>query len=216
MFGGFDQWSERPAVLDWMRFKHAAVEEHIAAIFAGIKEYHPDLAVGVSSRMPSLAPITGHNLRRTRAYSDFQLPKLYWWPGGVAGFRGTAMNWVETLGQWNPGLGIDRAAEWFAAAFDVPVSDDYPIMEWGSEAPDLWFEATVDDQLRKMIAAVGGVDAFVPWVGLEHFGSTWITPSELRRMLAVMQKHGVKRYSYFVYNSLTPDYWDVIREFSRD
>ena len=66
-----------------------------------------------------------------------------------------------------------------------------------------------------MIAAVGNLDDFVPWVGLEHFGSTWITPSELRRMLEVMQAQRVRRYSYFVYNSLTPDYWDVIREFSR-
>ncbi|MDP6823112.1 MAG: hypothetical protein QF554_07440 [Dehalococcoidia bacterium] len=215
MFAGYELWSEHLAVLDWMRFKHAAVEQHISAIYGGIKEYHPELSVGVSSRMPALAPITGHNLRRTRNYSDFQLPKLYWWPGGVAGLRGTAMNWVETLAEWNPGLGVEAASEWFSAAFDIPIPKSYSVPGWGSEAPDGWFESTVDDQVRKMIAAVGDLDDFVPWVGLEHFGSTWITPSELRRMLGVMKRHGVRRYSYFVYNSLTPDYWNVIREFSR-
>lgn len=216
LFGAFDWWAENPAVLDWMRFKYAAVEQHVKAIYDGIKEYLPELDVGVSARMPALAPLTGHSLRRTRGYSDFQLPKLYWWPGGVAGFRGTVMNWVATLREWNPGLSEVDATAWLSAALGVPMPGDYPVSTYGSEAPDEWFATTVEDQVRKMAAAAGSVDALVPWVGLEHFGSTWITPSELRRLLSVMRSHGLNRYAYFVYNSIRPPIWDVIREFARD
>ena len=66
-----------------------------------------------------------------------------------------------------------------------------------------------------MLAQTGGPERFVPWVGLEHFGSKWVTPSELRRLLQRMEAQGVQRYAYFVYNSVTPEIWSVITEFSR-
>lgn len=98
--------------------------------------------------------------------------------------------------------------------FGVSMPGSYPVSNYGAEAPDEWFETTVDDQARKMLAAAGSPEQLVPWVGLEHFGSTWITASELRRLFAVMRSHGLRRYSFFVYNSLRNDVWDVIREFS--
>ena len=209
-----DWWVSHPEFSDWYRFKQAAVEWSVSTSYRGIKERLPHALVGNSSRLPFSTTITGHNLPRKRAYTDFQMPKEYWWSGGVAGFRGTVVNWVETLCDWNPGLDEDLASQWFSAAFDYPMPDDYPVSAYGSEATDAWFKTSVRDQTRKMLEGAGATDRLVPWVGLEHYGSNWLTPSELDRMLTEMRAQGVNRYCYFVYNSLSPDYWNVIRRHS--
>ena len=55
----------------------------------------------------------------------------------------------------------------------------------------------------------------MPWVGLEHFGSNWLTASELDRLLAEMQSQGATRYCYFIYNSMEPEIWNVIQKYAR-
>ena len=209
-----DWWSSHPEFSDWYKFKQAAVEWSVSSSYRGIKEHLPDISVGNSSRLPFSTPFTGHNLVRKQAYTDFQMPKQYWWSAGVAGFRGTIANWVATLVDWNPGLDEDLASEWFGCAFDYPMPSDYPVSAYESEATDEWFATSVRDQTRKMMAAAETVDRFVPYVGLEHFGSNWLTPSELDRMLQEMRNQGATRYCYFVYNSLSPDYWNVVRRHS--
>jgi len=215
LFGSMEWWLENPALADWMRYKATVVEQHLKALADGIHEYLPEMKVATSSRMPSLAPLTGHNIRRKAAFNDFEMPKLYWWSGGVAGWRGTAMNWVDTLVEWNPGLSRENATAWFSAALDIPIPADYQTADMASEAPDSFFTETVADQIRKMMANSGGAGRFLPWVGLEHFGSNWLTPSELRRLLEQLEEAGAERYSYFIYNEIKPEIWDVITEFSR-
>jgi hypothetical protein len=207
-------WTEDPAVADWLRYKHAVVEWALRATIGEIRRRAPGLKVGTSSRVPAMTILNGHNLRRERTFTDFQLPKEYWWLA-VAGIRGTVQNWVSTLVAWNPGLSEEQASRWFSAAFDYAMPSDYLPSAYGKEATKQWYETTVRDQTRKMISSVGGVDRFVPFVGLEHFNLGWMPASELRGVLAEMQAQGVKRYCYYTYNSLTPDVWDVIRQFSR-
>lgn len=209
-----DWWSSHPGISDWYRFKQAAVEWSISSSYRGVKEHLPDMLVGNSARLPFATPLTGHNLARKQAYSDFQMTKQYWWSAGVAGFRGTIVNWVETLVDWNPGLDEDLASEWFSCAFDYPMPADYPVSAYETEATDEWFTTSVRDQTRKMMAAAETAERFVPFVGLEHYGSNWLTPSELDRLLREMRNQGATRYCYFVYNSLSPDYWNVIRRHS--
>ena len=213
--GGFTRWIDDDEILGFFRFRAAVIEWNLCSSYAGIKTHLPKLLVGSSSRMPALAPLTGHDLAHKRAYCDFQMPKEYWWAGGVAGMRGTLQNWVKTLVDWNPGLAPELAEQWVSVAMDIPVPADYPVSTYDGEATDRWFATSVRDQTMKMLAASGGPDRFVPWVGLEHFGSNWLTPSELRRLLAEMQAQGATRYCYFVYNSVKPEIWDVITSFSR-
>ncbi len=207
-------WASHPEFSDWYKFKQAAVEWSVSSSYHGIKEHLPNMLVGNSARLPFATPFTGHNLVRKQAYTDFQMTKEYWWSGGVAGFRGTVANWVSTLVEWNPGLDEDLASEWFSCAFDYPMPSDYPVSAYDSEATDEWFTTSVRDQTRKMMAAAETPERFVPYVGLEHFGSNWLTPSELDRLLLEMRNQGATRYCYFVYNSLSPDYWNVIRHHS--
>ena len=213
-FGAGEWWLESPDIVEWLRFKLASVEWHIASIYAGLKERLPELRVGVMSRMPACAMLAGYNARLMRAHCDFQMPKEYWWAGGVAGFRGTVINWVDTLVEWNPGLSPEEATRWFSAAFDYPVTSGYPVSEYAKEAPDEWFETSVADQTRKMIAGAGGAARTVPVVSLEHSG-TWLSDRELLGILRVMQQQGITRYAYLSYNSLTPEIWSVITGFGR-
>ena len=122
------------------------------------------------------------------------------------------MNWVETLVDWNTGLDEDLASRLFSAMFDYPMPADYPVSRYSEEATDQWFTTSVHDQTEKMLKDCEDPERFIPWVGLEHFGSNWLTPSELDRLLGEMRKAGATRYCYFVYNSLKPEYWEAIRK----
>ncbi len=208
-------WGSHPKFKDWFEFKQQSVEWSVSSSYTGVKRHLPELQVGNSSRLPFAEPLTGHNTKRKQKYIDFQQPKQYWWSGGVAGFRGTIVNWVDTLVDWNPGLDHELASELFGAMFDFPMPEDYPVGSYDDEATDRWFETSVRDQTHKMLDNSGGPDRYMPWVGLEHFGSNWLTASELDRLLTEMRAQGATRYCYFIYNSMKPDIWEVIQKYSR-
>jgi len=210
-----DWWRENPNLSTWYSFKQSSVEWNISSSYNGVKQHLPKMQVGNSSRLPFVEPITGHNTLRKQLYIDFQQPKQYWWSGGVAGFRGTIVNWVDTLVEWNQDLDPELASELFGAMFDYPMPIDYPVSDYNNEATNDWFTTSVRDQTSKMIERSGGVDRYMPWVGLEHFGSNWLTAYELDRLLAEMQAQGATRYCYFIYNSMKPDIWAVIKRYSQ-
>ncbi len=210
-----DWWRAHPKFGIWYSFKQAAVDWSVGSSYRGVKRHLPEMQVGNSSRLPFAEPLTGHNSVRKQRHIDFHQPKQYWWSGGVAGFRGTIVNWVDTLVDWNAGLDPDLASELFGSMFDFPMPSDYPVSAYGGEATDEWFSTSVRDQTAKMIANSGGPENYMPWVGLEHFGSNWVTASELNRMLGEMQAQGATRYCYFIYNSMEPEIWDVIQSYSR-
>ena len=212
-FGSAEWWAEAPDMFEWVRFKLMSVEDTISRTFRAVKEKAPLLQVGVSARMSAIATVSGHNARRVQQWSDFQLPKEYWWHGGVAGMRGTASAWVETLMDWNRGLTEDDASTWVSAAFDYRMTDGYPVSRYSSEAPDEFFDVTVRDQTRKMIAGCGGPDRFVPWVSQEH-GGKWVSASEMRRLLQVMSEEGATRYCFSMFNRVNPEIRKLIREFA--
>ncbi|MCX8276729.1 MAG: hypothetical protein OTJ43_00460 [Dehalococcoidia bacterium] len=210
-----DWWRDHPKFTDWYSFKQVAVEWSVSSSYRGTKEHLPNMLVGNSSRLPFLEPLTGHNTTRKQQYIDFQQPKQYWWSGGVAGSRGTIVNWVNTLVEWNDDLDPEIASTLFGSMFDYPMPSDYPISEYNGEASDKWFSTSIRNQTAKMIANSGGQERFIPWVGLEHFGSNWLTASELDRLLAEMQSQGATHYCYFIYNSMKPEIWDIIRKYSQ-
>jgi len=208
-------WTEDPTVAHWLAYKQAVVDHSVSSTVREIKARCPGLKVGTSSRVPAMTIMNGHNLRRERSYTDFQLPKEYWW-FAVAGIRDTVNHWVLTIADWNQGLSEEQAARWFSAAFNyaMPFSGYLP-SQYGKPATKEWFETTVRDQTRQMIASVGGVDRFVPFVGCEHFNVGWMAPEDLHGILAEMHAQGTKRYCYYTYNSIKPEYMKSIAQFSR-
>lgn len=205
-----------PAMLDLMRFRTSSVERFLKTVYEGIKAKMPDFEVGSGSRTPALAPLTGHNLRRKQSYSDFQLPKLYLWMGAVAGFRGTVFNYVKTLRDWNPGLPELLCVSLVEKLFGVRLTADYPPRQYERPAPRSFFKETVAGEIQKMTYLAGGPDKLAPWVGLEHFGSLWLTPGELRQLLETMTEQGLARYTYYVYHTITDEVWNIIKEFAKE
>ncbi len=210
-----DWWRNHSKFANWYLFKQAAVEWSVSSSYQGVKKHLPHIQVGNSSRLPFVEALTGHNSVRKQNYIDFQQPKQYWWSGGVAGFRGTIVNWVNTLADWNNGLDTEQAANLFGSMFNYPMPANYPVSHYSLEATDEWFDTSIHDQTAKMISNSGGQEHCLPWVGLEHFGSNWLTASELDRLLGEMHSQGATRYCYFIYNSMEPEIWDVIQKYSR-
>ena len=90
---------------------------------------------------------------------DFQLPKLYFWPGMQPGFRYTVVQYVDTLISWNPGLSRETATRVVERLMGITVPDDYPVQEFDRPAPASFYEGIATDEIRK-------ID-----------GRLWVTPS---------------------------------------
>lgn len=211
--GALEWWLEEPDVVEWLRFKSTAVSSFLSTAYTAVKRHRPNLQFGVMWRMPAITLLSGYLPRAVQAYSDFQMPKEYWWAGGFAGQKGTVINWVDTLVEWNRGLSPGQAARWYSAAFDYPLTPGYPVERYHDEAPPAWFETAVDDQTRKMVEACGGPARTAPVVALEHTG-THLTPNELRGILRVMQAHGIERYVFATWNYVPDDCLSVIAAFA--
>lgn len=211
--GALEWWLEEPDIVEWLRFKSVVVGSFLSSAYAAVKRRRPDLQFGVMWRMPAITLLSGYLPRVVQTHSDFQMPKEYWWAGGFAGQKGTVINWVDTLVEWNPRLSPEQAARWYSAVFDYPLTPGYPVDRYHDEAPKAWFDTAVDDQTRKMVAACGGAEKTVPVVALEHTG-THLTANELRGILQVMQRHGIRRYVFATWNYVPDGCLSVIASFA--
>ena len=52
-------------------------------------------------------------------YFDYILPKHYYWHRGFDGLYGTVARWVQTIGEWNPGLTEEDAFAVVQALFGI-------------------------------------------------------------------------------------------------
>ena len=214
LFAAVDWWLSNPTLLDLLRFRYATIERYQQTVYEGIKAHLPELQIGASSRTPAYSALTGHSLKRRHRYMDFQLPKLYLWPGMQPGFRYTVVQYVDTLTSWNPGLSRETATRVVERLMGITVPDDYPVQEFDRPAPASFYEGIATDEIRKMMAFVGDPEQTVPWVGMEHFVGPQLTPDELRHLLSAMERNGMTRFIFFRYETITDPVWDVLREFT--
>ena len=180
-FGAADWWLSHPDLLDMLRYRYATVERHLRDVYTGIKERFPDLEVGSGSRTPAYASLTGKSLRRHQTLSDFQLPKLYYWPGNEPGFRYTVPAYVNTLTQWNPDLAEDTVVKLVERLLGIVVPDDYPVSRFNGPAPESFYREIAGQEMRKMIAMVDDPATLAPFVGA---GALWWPTANGRRVAA--------------------------------
>ena len=213
--GATDWWLSHPELLDLMRFRYAAIENHLIREYEGIKKHLPEFTVMVSSRTPSYSALTGHALQRRNAYSDYQLPKLYLWAGNQPGFRYTVNNYANTLSEWNPSLSRKNVVGLTERIFGIEFPADYPVEKFDDPAPLSFYEQIAGDEMKKMIHLIGDVDKLIPFIALEHFGGPQIQPREVRDLLLTLENSGINRYIFFHYGVITEDVWSVLTEFSK-
>lgn len=64
-----------------------------------------------------------------------------------------------------------------------------------------------------MLQRIGDPEKVSPFVGLEH-GGIWLTAEELRYTLQAIADAGLRRFTYFILNSISDEIWEVIRAFT--
>jgi hypothetical protein len=215
LLGAVDWWMSHPELLDLMRFRYATIERHLKREYDGIKKHLPDFTVMASSRLPAFTALTGHSLKRRNEYTDYQLCKLYLWPGNQPGFRYTVSNYVRTFQEWNPGLSRDSAVALTERILGIEFPSDYPVERFDEPAPASFYDQVAGDEMKKMVHLVGDADRLIPFVALEHFGGPQIDPDEVRHLLRAMEANGIKRYIFYHYGVVSDDIWRVMGEFSK-
>ena len=214
---------KEPKIKEWFNFKRDSVTEYIKALNQGIKTMDNSLELGVGSRLPAFAPLTGYNLQNLNQHANFFLPKLYFWMGGYDGLYGTVYRWAKTLKDWNPNLSEKIILQFLYKlfGFTLPNTNSFKNMEkhidplflnnnnatWLGEAfPKEFFTNVVTSEVEKMLQQVGNSNRVLPWFNPVHGGRS-LTPQELDLALEAAKKAGLKTYLY--YCSLENGEWEV-------
>jgi len=204
---------KEPKIKEWFNFKRDSVTEYIKALNQGIKTIDNSLELGVGSRLPAFAPLTGYDLQNLNQHADFFLPKLYFWMGGYDGLYGTVYRWAKTLKDWNPNLSEKIILQFLYKlfGFTLPNTNSFKNMEkhidplflnnnnitWLGEAfPKEFFANVVTSEVEKMLQQVGNSNRVLPWFNPVHGGRS-LTPQELDLALEAAKKAGLKTYLYY-------------------
>jgi len=214
---------KEPKIKEWFNFKKDSVSKYIKTLNQGIKTIDNSLQLGVGSRLPAFAPLTGYDLQSLNQHANFFLPKLYFWMGGYDGLYGTVYRWAKTLKNWNPHLSEKTILQFLYKlfGFTLPNTNSFKNMEkhidplflnnnkntWLGEAfPKEFFTKVVTAEVEKMLQQVGNSNRVRPWVNPVHGGRS-LTPQELDLVLEAAKKASLKTYLY--YCSLENGEWEV-------
>jgi hypothetical protein len=210
-FGTWELLDGNPALAAWLAFR----SETLARWFGRLRDtaaalgrtWRRPVRLGLGVRLPSLAPLCGHNLVELGALLDLLLPKLYVWNRGVDGLYGTVRGYVRTLRRWNPGLPERHAFAVTGALLGlrlpapegrgVPAAEGLLDLELGF--PPAFFADVVAQEARRALAAAGGDPSrVVPWVdtGLRPHGGDPVTAGDLYRLLTAAAGAGVRQFVY--------------------
>ena len=216
VFDGIDLFMEDDAVVDLLRFKTAATERNVGAIYRAIKAVDARLEYGICPRLPCFATFQGCNFRRLSRITDYIQSKHYLWMGGRDGFRGTLARYQQTLREWNPELDDARIEALMGRLLGVQLPPDYRIADFDRQAPASFFEEVVYHESRKMLFRIGDPERISPFVGLEHGGSPWMPAEELELLFQAMVDAGLTRFTYYVLNDITDEIWEVMTRVTAD
>jgi len=213
MLDAIDLLMEEPHLVDLLRFKTASVDASIGRVYRAIKAANPGLEYGICPRLPCFAPLQGVNLRHLSQVTDFIQSKHYLWMEGIDGFRGTLARYTQTLHEWNPSVDEARLEALICRVLGVRLPQDYRIADFSRPGPKAFFDEVVYRESRKMLQRIGDVERISPFLGLEH-GGIWLTPEELRFTMQAMVDAGLKRFTYYILNTVSDDIWKVMTEFT--
>ena len=81
-----------PAIVDWFLFKRASIADYIRRLCTGVKEIHPDLEMGIGSRLPTTCSI-------------LQGMPIFSCPSSICGWAGSTDSTGPSTGGWRPWRG---------------------------------------------------------------------------------------------------------------
>ena len=199
-----------PLIEQWFNFKCDSIAAYVQNLCQGVEDIDPQLQMGIGSRLPAFAPMTGHDLVRLAPLANFILPKIYLWMGGVDGLYGTVYRWTKTLKDWNPALAEDLLLRFVFKLFgfslpdvhgladltrhiESPHQDTTAATHLGESLPRAFFSKIVTDQVRQAIRLIGDPQRVRPWFDNDHGGRV-LTPHELDLALIAAEEAGLQHY----------------------
>ncbi|MFQ6043092.1 MAG: hypothetical protein ACE5PV_19735 [Candidatus Poribacteria bacterium] len=213
MFDVVDLLLSEPIYFDILKFKTHLIDDFIQIIYKKVKEADENLQFGICPRLPCFSTMQGCNFRRLSSITDLINSKHYLWMGGIDGFKGTIHRYAQTLMKWNPSLDEKLVMELIEKLFGFSMPPDYPLSDYEKPAPREFFFGVVYSESKKMLQRIGSKEKISPFIGLEH-GGVWLNAQELRYLLEAIEEAGLTRFTYYVFNTITPEIWDVITDFT--
>ena len=213
MFDAMDLLLDDPIYFDILKFKTRLIDDFIETVYKKVKEADENLQFGICPRLPCFSTMQGCNFRRLSKITDLINSKHYLWMGGIDGFKGTIHRYTQTLMEWNPDLDEKLVMELIEKLFGFSMPPDYPLSDYEKPAPREFFFGVVYSESKKMLQRIGAKEKISPFIGLEH-GGVWLNAQELRYLLEAMEDAGLTRFTYYVLNTITPEIWDVITDFT--
>ena len=214
--GGLQLCGGDPVLSAWLQFRI----DSLMTYFERLRQILTDessrpIQLGVGPRTAAFAPLCGYDFHRLAGAVDILLPKHYFWQRGFDGLVGTVFRYVETLCEWNPGLGDGEALAVVESLFGLvlPGVDDRADLE-SALTPD-FYDLVVVQETERALAAVGGdPQRLVPWVDAgraPHDGDP-MSADDLCRLLEAGRSAGLERFLYHHHGNLTSGEWVVMSE----
>ena len=168
--------------------------------------------VGAGSRLPCFNTLTGSDLGAMGQLYDFTLPKLYFFHRGFDGFYGTIGRYVKVPTAWSPQLSDAHAMKVVEALLGVRLPWVRSRLDLDLGFPPGDFEAFVQTETRRMLAAAPAPERVVPWLeaGREPHHGDPISAGDLHRIVAAARDAGLRQCLYHSHTHLTAGEWAVL------
>jgi hypothetical protein len=172
------------------------------------------IKLGVGPRTAAFARLSGYDFAQLAGFLEVLLPKHYFWNRGFDGLIGTVGRYVQTLCDWNPGLGDAEALSVVQNLFGIvlPGVEDRADLE--RAFTPAFCESIVAGETRRALAAVDDPQRIVPWVDAGRFPHDGdpVSAEDLRQLLEASQHAGLQRFLYHHHGNMTAAEWSVISE----
>jgi hypothetical protein len=215
LLGGLQFLGEDPALFAWLAFRVASLTQFYRRVRECLgREMSRPVRLGVGPRTAAFAPLCGYDFAKLAGFIDVLLPKHYFWHRGFDGMVGTVSRYVETLTEWNPGLGDDGALAVVRMLFGLALPGVRSRGDLEDALTPEFFAQVVSQETRRALAAVDDPERIVPWVDAgraPHDGDP-MPAAHLRQLLRAAREAGLQRFLYHHQGNLTAGELAVISE----
>lgn len=184
--------------LYWLRMRQEKSRQNWAEVRAVVDQASRKIELGGIPRTAVFSGLTGQDYERMADYFDYILPKHYYWHRGFDGLYGTIARWVQTIGEWNPGLAEEDAFAVVKALFGIELPEVRTLFDLEAGFPDEFFDQIVYGETRRALEAAGA-DKVVCWVSTgrgPHAGD----PMPVRDLLGILRASEAAGLERFVFH----------------
>lgn len=196
----------------WLKFRRDVLMNYYERLRKAIATSARPIKMGVGSRSPCFAFLTGSDLPALARLYDFILPKHYFFHRGYDGLYGTVGRYLQTLTSWNPGLADADALKVVEALFGLRMPWIRSRFDLDLGFPPEFFESVVKNETRRALAMVPDPSQVIPWIdaGREPHDGDPLPANDVYRILKASHEAGLRRFAYHNENHLTKGEWAVI------